>query len=125
MLAEGFDDDGEDGTGEKLLGVIQKMDITNIMVVVCIWNAGVTIGDSRLKGGEFYRMIADRARELLKNIKDDVMENVGGKRDSPSKIAGQGAAASSVMNGGSPSFKTKAAIDSMGYGQTSIDKNDQ
>ena len=93
------------------------MDITNIMVVVCIWNAGVTIGDTRLKGGEFYRMIADRARELLKNIKDDVMENVGGaKRDSPSKAAGQAAGMSSVMSGGSPSFATKKAIDSMGYG---------
>ena len=45
----------------------------NIMVIVCIWNSGVTIGDSRLRGGEFYRMITDRARELVKSIKDDVM----------------------------------------------------
>lgn len=73
VLAEGFDDDGEDGTGEKLLTVLQKMDIGNILVIVCIWNSGVTIGDSRLRGGEFYRMITDRARELLKTIKDDVI----------------------------------------------------
>jgi putative IMPACT (imprinted ancient) family translation regulator len=72
VLAEGFDDDGEDGSGDKLLTVLQKMDITNIMVVVCIWNSGVTIGDSRLRGGEFFRIITDRARELLTSIKEGV-----------------------------------------------------
>jgi hypothetical protein len=50
------------------------MDIGNIMVVVCIWNNGVTIGDTRLRGGEFFRMITDRARELLTHIKDGVMQ---------------------------------------------------
>ena len=72
VLAEGFDDDGEDGSGDKLLTVLQKMDIGNIMVVVCIWNSGVTIGDNRLRGGEFFRMITDRARELLTSIKEGV-----------------------------------------------------
>ena len=48
------------------------MDIGNIMVVVCIWNSGVTIGDNRLRGGEFFRMITDRARELLTSIKEGV-----------------------------------------------------
>jgi len=44
ILAEGFDDDGEDGAGEKLFAVLQKMDIGNIMVIVCVWNSGVKIG---------------------------------------------------------------------------------
>ncbi len=74
ILAEGFDDDGEDGSGDKLLTVLQKMDIGNIMVVVCIWNSGVTIGENRLRGGEFFRMITDRARELLTSIKEGVAE---------------------------------------------------
>lgn len=74
MLAEGFDDDGEEGSGEKLLTVLQKMDITSIMVVVCIWNNGVTLGDNRLRGGEFYRMITDRARDLLTVIKQGVQQ---------------------------------------------------
>ena len=74
VLAEGFDDDGEDGSGDKLLTVLQKMDIGNIMVVVCIWNSGVTIGDNRLRGGEFFRMITDRARELLTSIKEGVQQ---------------------------------------------------
>lgn len=45
VLAEGFDDDEEDGAGEKLLSVLQKMDIGNIMVVVCIWKNGTNLGD--------------------------------------------------------------------------------
>ena len=73
VLAEGFDDDGEDGPVEKLLTVLQKMDVQSIMVIVCIWNNGVTIGESRLRGGEFFRMINDRARELLTQVKEKVM----------------------------------------------------
>lgn len=74
ILAEGFDDDGEDGAGDKLLTVLQKMDIGNIMVIVCIWNNGVTIGESKLRGGEFFRMVTERARELLTVIKEGVMQ---------------------------------------------------
>ena len=74
ILAEGFDDDGEDGSGDKLLTVLQKMDIGNIMVVVCIWNNGVSIGEAKLRGGEFFRMITERARELLAIIKEGVLQ---------------------------------------------------
>jgi putative IMPACT (imprinted ancient) family translation regulator len=38
VLAEGFDDDGEDGSGQKLLAVLQKMDIGNILTIVFVWN---------------------------------------------------------------------------------------
>jgi len=93
-LAEGFDDDGEDGSGDKLLTVLQKMDIGNIMVVVCIWNSGVTIGDNRLRGGEFFRMITDRARELLTSIKEGVQTEIVGPH--------QRTASNSPPGGGSP-----------------------
>jgi putative IMPACT (imprinted ancient) family translation regulator len=36
ILVEGFDDDKEDGGGEKLLGVLQKMDVGNILIVVSV-----------------------------------------------------------------------------------------
>lgn len=68
MIAEGFDDDGEDGAGEKLLHLLQKMEIENIVVIVCIWNSGIQIGSQQLKGGEFYRIVIERARELLNSI---------------------------------------------------------
>ena len=41
VIAEGFDDDGTDGAGEKLLYLLQKMRIENIVLIVCIWNNGV------------------------------------------------------------------------------------
>jgi len=50
------------------------MDIGNIMCVVCIWNNGVSIGETKLRGGEFFRMITERARELLAVIKEGVLQ---------------------------------------------------
>jgi putative IMPACT (imprinted ancient) family translation regulator len=73
VLAEGFDDDGEDGAGEKLLGVLQKLDIGNIMVIVCIWKKDTSTGDSRMNPGELYREINERARELLTGIKQSII----------------------------------------------------
>lgn len=72
MLAEGFDDDGEEGAGDKMLGLLQKMDIGNILIIVCIWNNGVTLGDTHVRGGELYRVITERARELLFSIKQSI-----------------------------------------------------
>lgn len=41
------------------------MEIENIVLIVCIWNNGVQIGTQGIKGGEFFRIIVERARELL------------------------------------------------------------
>lgn len=71
VLAEGFDDDGEEGSGEKLLNLLQKLEIGNIMVIVCIWPNGVAIGEG-LRGGELFRVITERARELLAVIRQGV-----------------------------------------------------
>lgn len=70
VIAEGFDDDGEDGAGEKLLHLLQKMEIENIVVIVCIWNSGVQIGSQQLKGGEFFRIVVERARDLMNQIQE-------------------------------------------------------
>lgn len=45
MLIEGFDDDGEAGAGEKLLSLIQKMEVENIIVIICIWTSGAALGN--------------------------------------------------------------------------------
>jgi hypothetical protein len=49
------------------------MDIGNILVIICIWNSGVTLGETRVKGGELYRVITERARELLSSIKHSIV----------------------------------------------------
>ncbi len=68
MLNEGFDDDGEAGAGEKILGMLQKMEVENIMVIVCIWSSGATLGNMQVRGGELYKVLLDRAKELLTTI---------------------------------------------------------
>jgi putative IMPACT (imprinted ancient) family translation regulator len=73
ILAEGYDDGEEEGAGEKLLGLLQKMDIGSILVIVCIWNSGVQLGESRIKGGELYRIVNERAKELLLSIKQSIV----------------------------------------------------
>lgn len=50
------------------------MEIENIVVIVCIWNSGVQIGSQQLKGGEFYRIVIERARELLNSIQQEIYQ---------------------------------------------------
>lgn len=45
------------------------------MVVVCVWNSGVKIGGDRSNNAEFFRIISERARELLGDIKQGVISS--------------------------------------------------
>jgi len=44
------------------------MGIENQVLIVCIWNNRVQIGSQQIKGGEFYRIVVERGRELLNQI---------------------------------------------------------
>jgi hypothetical protein len=37
-VTEGFDDSNEEGSGQKLLSLLQKMSVENILIVVYIWH---------------------------------------------------------------------------------------
>lgn len=50
------------------MGLLQKMEVENIMVIVCIWSSGATLGTMQVRGGELYKVILDRAKELLNTI---------------------------------------------------------
>jgi hypothetical protein len=63
-ITQGFDDDGEDGAGARLLGVLEKMKIYNIMVVVSRWFGGTLLGNDR------YKHINDAAKILLNTNKN-------------------------------------------------------
>lgn len=58
-FTEGFDDDGENGAGIRLLGFLQKLKVTNIMVVVSRWFGGTMLGNDRFKH------INDSCKDLL------------------------------------------------------------
>lgn len=72
-LTEDCEDDGEAGAGGKLLSLLQKMEIENILVIVCVWSAGAQIGQQTLRGGELFKVITDRAKELLTSIHEQIV----------------------------------------------------
>lgn len=58
-LNEAFDDDGEDSAGIRLLGILQKMKVMNVLVVVSRWFGGTLLGQDRFKH------INDAAKNLI------------------------------------------------------------
>jgi hypothetical protein len=58
-ITEGFEDDGEDGAGTRMLGILQKLKVVNVFVVVSRWFGGTLLGNDRFKH------INDTAKELI------------------------------------------------------------
>jgi hypothetical protein len=71
-VASGYDDGGEVGSGQKLLHLLERMGIENIIVVVFVWDNG---GPCSLGSGLF-RMIIDRAKELLVTVHAQVVRDL-------------------------------------------------
>ena len=59
QINEDYNDDGEDGAGYRLLGIIQKMKLVNLFVMVSRWYGGVLLHQDRFK------RINDSAKNLL------------------------------------------------------------
>lgn len=59
MLAQDYDDDGEDAAGGRLLHLLQILDIKNTVIVVSRWYGGVKLGPAR------FTHINNAARLLL------------------------------------------------------------
>jgi len=69
-ITEGYDDGNEEGCGQKLLSLLQKMGVENILIVVYVWH-------QRMPGHcttEVYKMVLDRAKDLLTTLHLKVME---------------------------------------------------
>jgi len=64
---EGFDDCGEIGAGEKLLHMLEKMGVENILLVLCVWDDGITGGSG------IHAALAERARDVLNIVREQVM----------------------------------------------------
>ena len=92
-IVEGYDDDGEAGSGEKLLGLLQKMEVENIIVIVCIWTSGAALGNLQVRGGELYKVVIDRAKELLSSIHEQIkvqQEEIKRKNEQEWQLANHG-----------------------------------
>ena len=64
---EGFDDCGEIGAGEKLLHMLEKMGVENILLVICVWDDGIS------GGCDIHGALAERARDVLNIVREQVM----------------------------------------------------
>ena len=68
QIEEDYDDDGEDGAGYRVLGVVQKMKMVNLFVMVTRWFGGTLLHQDRFK------RINDAAQILL-NQHSEIFED--------------------------------------------------
>ena len=64
QIVEDYDDDGEDGAGFRVLGVVQKMNLINLFVMITRWFGGTLLHQDRFK------RINDAAQILLNQHSD-------------------------------------------------------
>lgn len=60
------EDDEDPGAGEKILGLLEKMGLENLLLVVSHWNSG---GVNRL-GTELFKCVTEQCKELLKELQE-------------------------------------------------------
>lgn len=97
---EGFDDGNALGAGEKLLQMMERMNVDNIVVMLFLWDYG-HIGKS---GNAVYKMILDQARELLINIHQQIFNTNSAVTLKPSKSQSSSARCFNFDNLTSPSM---------------------
>jgi len=62
-VAEFRQDDGENGAGDTVLRVLRKMNVTNVVVLICRWCGGRKLHNNR------FRIYSKSTQELAKKIK--------------------------------------------------------
>ena len=72
-VTEGFDDGNEEGSGQKLLSLLQKMSVENILIIVYVWHQRMPGHNS----SEIYRNVLERAKDLLTTLHVKVIEAEG------------------------------------------------
>ena len=64
-----FEDGGIEGAGEKLLLLLYKMQVVDVMIAVSIFK-----GHFVNQGAGIYKLILDTAKQLLEELKNEIME---------------------------------------------------
>lgn len=68
-MFEGYDDGGDPGCGAKLLHLLQRWDVQNVLLVVSVWEDGLP---HRLRG-QRYKIVLDRAKLVLEQCYEDAV----------------------------------------------------
>lgn len=63
-LEEGYDDGGFLGAGEKLLHMLERMNVDNIVVMVFFWD----YGHMSNAGADLFKKVLDTARGLILSL---------------------------------------------------------
>lgn len=69
------------------------MEVENIIVIICIWTSGAALGNLQVRGGELYKVVLDRAKELLSSIHEQIkvqQEEMKRKNEQEWQLANQG-----------------------------------
>jgi hypothetical protein len=69
------------------------MEVENIIVIICIWTSGAALGNLQVRGGELYKVVIDRAKELLSSIHEQIkvqQEEIKRKNEQEWQLANQG-----------------------------------
>ena len=70
-MEEGYEDGTEEGCGQKLLNLLQKMGVENILIIVYMWHQKM-VGTT--PSTEVYKCVLDRAKELLTTLHQKVLQ---------------------------------------------------
>lgn len=65
---EGSDDDSDPGAGEKMLGLLKRMGLENLLLIVSRWDSGPS---DRL-GVELFKCVNEQCKDLLKELQQAV-----------------------------------------------------
>ena len=69
-VTEGYDDSNEEGCGQKMLSLLQRMGVENILIIVYIWHQRMPGHNS----SELYKNVLERAKDLLTTLHARVIE---------------------------------------------------
>lgn len=82
---EGFNDGGDEGSGEKVLGVLHRFGLAGLLLVVSRWNdPGASCGLESLGTG-LYSGVVERCKDLIIGLQN-AMQPAGSKGTAPPRV---------------------------------------
>eukprot|EP00930_Biecheleria_cincta_P025513 TRINITY_DN18160_c0_g1_i1.p1 TRINITY_DN18160_c0_g1~~TRINITY_DN18160_c0_g1_i1.p1 ORF type:complete len:511 (-),score=82.65 TRINITY_DN18160_c0_g1_i1:224-1756(-) len=69
---ESSEDDNDVGAGEKMLGLLKRMGLENLLLVISRWD----LGSSNRLGAELFKCVNEQCKDLLKELQQAVRESL-------------------------------------------------
>eukprot|EP00933_Yihiella_yeosuensis_P018471 TRINITY_DN15143_c1_g1_i1.p1 TRINITY_DN15143_c1_g1~~TRINITY_DN15143_c1_g1_i1.p1 ORF type:complete len:551 (-),score=114.05 TRINITY_DN15143_c1_g1_i1:144-1796(-) len=72
QVHEGGDDDTDAGAGDKMLGLLKRMGLENLLLIISRWDTGTS---NRL-GSELFKCVNEQCKDLLKELQQAVVASI-------------------------------------------------